>query len=389
MRIDRRPGYPWPFFVAMAATLLLFFSFQALFPILPLYIVSIGGSPADNGLATWVFALAALVTRPLAGILADRWGRKPILVLGALLFGSGPLLHVFVSSVPSLLVVRAVHGIGMGLFSTAYQAFITDLLEPGRYGEGLGLANVASTVAMVVAPLFGEWMVRAFDFGVSFAAFSAVGGVGLLVTLALPGRGRGGHASAAQVPSGQTGLREALRRPGVRAGALWMALLGVPFGAFITFLPLLADARGLGGTGLVFAAYALATSLMQPAAGRVADRWGVRWTVLVGVALAGLAVAGVAAATGRWALVGLAVLFGAGGGAAQAGLSACVQGSAGDALRGSAAAVQYAAFDSLVGFGSLGLGFLAAATGYGVMYAAVSGITLVGLVAMRGITLEA
>jgi len=168
-----------------------------------------------------------------------------------------------------------------------------------------------------------------------------------------------------------------------------MALLGVSFGAFITFLPLLADARGLGGTGLVFGAYALATSLMQPAAGRVADRWGVRWTVLVGVALAGLAVAGVAAATGRWALVGLAVLFGAGGGAAQAGLSACVQGSAGDALRGSAAAVQYAAFDSLVGFGSLGLGFLAAATGYGAMYAAVSGITLVGLVAMRGITLEA
>jgi len=373
----------------MAATLLLFFSFQALFPILPLYIVLIGGSSADNGLATWVFALAALLMRPLAGALADRWGRKPVLVVGAVLFGSGPLLHTVASSVPLLLVVRAIHGVGMAFFSTAYQAFIADLLPPDRYGEGLGLANVASTIPMVVAPLFGEWMVRGFDFRASFAAFSAVGGVGMLVTLALPGRGHGGHTSTSQVHSEQAGLREVLRQPGMRAGALGMALLGLPFGAFLVFLPLLADARGLGGTGLIFAAYALVTSLMQPAGGRAADRWGIRRTVLVGLALAGLAMGGLAAVTGRWALVGLAMLFGAGAGAAQAGLSACVQGSADAALRGSAAAVQYTSFDSMVGFGSLGLGFLAAAAGYGAMYAAVSGITLVGWLAMRGVTLEA
>jgi MFS family permease len=159
-----------------------------------------------------------------------------------------------------------------------------------------------------------------------------------------------------------------------------MALLGVPFGAFIVFLPLLAEARQLGGTGGVFAAYALVATLVQPAAGRIADRWGTGRTVLVGLSLVGLAAAGLAAVTSRWALLGLAALFGAGGGAARAGLDARVQGSVEPALRGSSAAIQYTAFDLLIGFGSWALGLLVGLTGYSTMYATVSGITLLGLV---------
>jgi hypothetical protein len=93
-----------------------------------------------------------------------------------------------------------------------------------------------------------------------------------------------------------------------------------------------------------------------------------------------LVAGGLAAVADRWALLALARLFGVGFGAARAGLEACVQGGVGPALRGSAAAAQYAAYDLLVGFGSWGLGALAGATDYRVMYATAGGITLLGLV---------
>lgn len=374
--VDSRGAYPWPFFVAMTSTFFLFFSLQAIFPVSPLYIIEVGGSSADNGLATWVFTLAALLIRPLTGVLSDRWGRKPILVLGAALFSSGPVLHAFASNVPLLLVAKALHGAGLGCFSTAYQAFVADLLPPNRYGEGLGVAGVASSLAMVVAPLFGESMVAAFDFRRSFFIFGAIGGLGLLTTFVLPGRNSG---SVGNSPAEGGSLREALRQPGVRAGSLGMALLGVPFGTFISFLPLLADARDLGGTGLIFAVYALAGALARPVVGRTADRWGARRVALLGLLVIGLTMAGLSTVAGRWALMGLAALMGIGGAAASAALDAKVQMSVGHSLRGSASALQYTAFDTLVGFGSLGFGFLAEATDYGVMYGAVGVVVLLGV----------
>jgi MFS family permease len=374
--VDSQGAYPWPFFVAMASTFLLFFSFQAIFPVSPLYIVEVGGSSADNGLATWVFTLAALLIRPLTGVLSDRWGRKSVLVLGAVLFSCGPVFHALASNVPLLLVAKALHGIGLGCFSTAYQAFIADLLPPNRYGEGLGVAGIAPSLAMVVAPLFGESMVATFDFRRSFFVFGAIGGLGALTTFVLPGR-NSGPARSSSAEGGS--LREAFRRPGVRAGSLGMALLGVPFGTFISFLPLLASARGLGGTGLVFAVYALAGALTRPGAGRAADRWAPRRVVLLGLLVTGFTMAGLSVVTGRWALLGLAAILGVGGAAASSALDAKVQMSVGHSLRGSASALQYTVFDTLVGFGSLGFGFLAEATDYGVMYGTVGIVVLLGV----------
>ncbi len=373
--------YPWAFYVAVAANLVLFFSFQSLFSVLPLHIVSLGGSAADNGLATWVFALAALLARPLAGLLADRWDRKAILLCGALLFGGGPLLYAASSSVPLLLGARVVHGVGMGFFTTAYQALVAGLLSPDRYGEGLGLANTASVVTMAAAPLFGERVAMERGFEALFLVIGAIGGGGVLATLALPHQASDDRDAASPLLPGWGNLQGVWRRPEVRVGSLAMALLGVPFGAFISFLPLLASARGVDGVGWVFAAYALTASLAQSVAGRVADRRGGGRTALVGLVLTGLAAGGLAAGDSRWELMSLAALFGVGHGTARAGLDAWVQRGTVPAWRGSAAAVQYTAYDLFIGLGSWGLGVLARATGYGVMYTIAGGVTLLGLAA--------
>lgn len=375
MSVERRAVYPWPFFVAMVVNLLLFFGLQALFPTLPLYIVAIGGSPADIGLASWVYALSSLLVRAPAGWLTDHWGRKPVLLLGALLFGGGPLLYALATSVPLLLGARVIHGAGMALFSTSYQAFVADMLPPGRYGEGMGLANSSSTVMMAFAPLIGEWLEREFGFDPLFVTISLIGGLGLLAALSLPGqRGR-------RKPAAAGGMREALRHSQVRYGSLAMAVLGVSFGAFVAFVPLLAEARGLSGAGLLFTAYALSSALMQPLAGRLSDRLGAGRTVIMSLALVGLAAAGMAATSSMGVMIALAAILGVGQGAVQAGVSGRIQAGVAPTLRGIASAVQYIAFDLSIAFGSLGLGLLADATGYSVMFGAVAGVTLLGTAA--------
>jgi DHA1 family multidrug resistance protein-like MFS transporter len=157
--------------------------------------------------------------------------------------------------------------------------------------------------------------------------------------------------------------------------------MAIPLGAFITFIPLLADSREIGGTGLVYAVFAVASAAARPLAGRAADRWGPRPAVTAGLALSCLAAGTMAVAHVQWLLMVAALILGVGFGLAGPALDGAVQGGVRPSLRGSATAIQYTAFDALIGFGGLGLGALADAAGYGPMYAVVSGIVLVGLLA--------
>jgi MFS family permease len=63
------------FFLALASNVLFWLSLQVLYPPLPLYIASIGGTPADNGLATFGAAGGAVLSRLFIGPLTDRFGR--------------------------------------------------------------------------------------------------------------------------------------------------------------------------------------------------------------------------------------------------------------------------------------------------------------------------
>jgi len=359
--LNRSP-FPPSFYLSLLVTLLLFFGMHALMPTLPLYVVHLGGTAADNGLVQWAFALASVLFRPLGGALADRWGDRPVLLVGTLLFGGAPLLYSFCPSLPPLLVARALHGIGLALYTTAYRALATELSPGSRRGEALGLIGTASSATMAVAPLAGEALVKAGDFGLLFGLLGGLGLAAFGISFLLPESRHPGEGETS--PS----LRRALQKREIRRGAAAMAFLGIPYGALIGFLALLAEARNLGTVGLAYTGYALTVVAGAPLSGRLSDRWGRRSVVLPGALLVALAAGGLALADSRWALLALTAVFGLGWGILRTGLDSLVQDSAGSSLRASATAAQYTAFDLAIGLGSLGLGALAGATGYGSMF---------------------
>ena len=79
-----------PFLVLWCSTLLFYLGFQLLLPVVPLYAAALGAREAHVGFIMGSFALAAMVPRPIAGDLADRIGRRPLVLLGTAIFMLAP-----------------------------------------------------------------------------------------------------------------------------------------------------------------------------------------------------------------------------------------------------------------------------------------------------------
>lgn len=373
--------YPRAFAIALAANTLIFLSFQASFPVLPDFIAeAVVKRPPDAvggqvGLAMTVLALVSVATRIPAGQLADRLSRQRFMLLGASCFTLAPLIYAFSQSMPPLLLGRVVHGLGMGTFTTAFQALVADLMPAERRGEALGLAGASTSLAFVGAPLLGDWFSDTWGYRAFFLASTAAAGLSiLLAALIREPTGRKANRPASSPP----GLRLVLAQRGMHAGVLSMAALGVPFGAFISFLPLFALDRQIEGVGIVFSVYALTILLTQPLAGWLSDRLGRRGVLLPGLALVSLATLIICLDCSLRGFILAGSVFGLGGGLARGGIDALVQDSVPSDLRGTAAAVQYTSFDFWIGLGSYPIGLLANATGYGLTFALTGIFCLTG-----------
>lgn len=116
--------------------------------------------PWEIGLAIGVYGLTnALLQIPL-GMASDRWGRKPVIVLGMLVFGAGSLVAGLSETVEWIIVGRALQG--AGAVSSAVAALLADSTRDAVrttamaiLGAGMGLAFV---LALVLGPVVAGWI---------------------------------------------------------------------------------------------------------------------------------------------------------------------------------------------------------------------------------------
>ncbi|CAM3582840.1 MFS transporter [Kibdelosporangium persicum] len=107
-------------------------------------------------LALTVTSLAIAISAPLSGLLADRFGRRPLLAGGLALYAVAGTSGYFVSDLAVLLVTRALLGIAVGAVMTAVSAMITDWFDGPRRASFLGLQQAfASLGGVLFLPLAG------------------------------------------------------------------------------------------------------------------------------------------------------------------------------------------------------------------------------------------
>ena len=126
-----------PAFITLTLSELAYFTALGLMiPVVPLFATdSLAAGSAAVGVAIGAFSITALLLRPLAGRVADRWGRRRLMVTGALLFSAVIAAHLLVTQFWVLLGLRALLGVAEAAFFVAGVAALADLAPAERLGR--------------------------------------------------------------------------------------------------------------------------------------------------------------------------------------------------------------------------------------------------------------
>jgi MFS family permease len=139
----------------MATAFVDMLGFAMVFPLLPFYAMHLGASPFLIGILISSFSIMQLLTAPLWGRVSDRFGRRPVLLIGLGAAGIAYIVFGLANSVWLLLLSRAVQGAGGGTTGVV-QAYIGDSTEPADRAKGLGWLSAATSAGVMVGPAIGS-----------------------------------------------------------------------------------------------------------------------------------------------------------------------------------------------------------------------------------------
>ena len=117
---------------------LIFFSFQMIFPTLPLYVHELGGTDSIIGFVMGIFTVTSLVARPFSGLALDKIGRCKVFIFGLFVLCISSFSYYFASVISVIVVIRLVNGIGWGVSGTSNATIAASMLPKKRLAEGIG-----------------------------------------------------------------------------------------------------------------------------------------------------------------------------------------------------------------------------------------------------------
>jgi len=141
--------------IIFLVTLLAVLGVSSIAPALPLMVRELHVRPGQIGLLITVFTLPGMILTPITGILADRYGRKTILVPSLFLFGIAGFLCTFTRTFEILLIFRFIQGLGAASLGAMNVTLIGDIFTGNQRAEAMGYNSGVLSIGAASYPAIG------------------------------------------------------------------------------------------------------------------------------------------------------------------------------------------------------------------------------------------
>lgn len=253
---------------------------------------------AEIGLLMTVFSAPSIVLIPLVGMLADRIGRKSIMIVGLVCFGLGGVLIAFTTDFRVALALRFFQGIGFAGLTPIIVTSIGDIYDGSAESTAQGIRFATSGLTLITFPLIGGILVGvAWQYPFFLYAITVPAAVLIAVYFEEP------TSASTRQESAETGVADILvfvSQPKVAAVLIGRAIPNFVYIAFLTYNSFIV-VRVIGGNpgqaGLLITAASVMHALSATQAGRVTALFDSRLYPLLGANLCmggGLTVVGLA-----------------------------------------------------------------------------------------------
>lgn len=314
-RSDESGTIPWhssTLYVILSCSLMGVMGVSLISPVLPELRAVFGVSDGQVGLVITAYTLPGVVLTPFVGLVADRIGRRRVIVPLLFTFGVAGAGIAFVDEFSHVLALRFVQGIGASALITLAVTLIGDLYSGPRRDAVMGLNGSTVGTGAALYPLVGGAL-AAVRWSLPFLFF----GVGILVgVLAIVVLDESSDGQPLNVREYLSRLQAVSRLPNAIAiFASIFAVFFVFYGAVLTALPLLlSDEFGLTSSriGLVLAMVSLASAIVSSQYGWISGWRTAPELIAIGFVAYGSSLTLVLLAPSPLAIAGALLVFGVG-----------------------------------------------------------------------------
>lgn len=377
---EKPAAFGRPYYILIVVNALASISFYVVNPVLTKYLTGSGMALTLASTIAGLFSLTALTIRPFTGVIADRISQRRILYVTIPLLAASVIGYSLTTSTVLVVLFRILNGVAFCFNGTTLTAYASRFIPRQRMGEGIGYLGLGNVAASAVGPTIGVAVGDALGYRASFLAAGLISllALGLLLLV------QDGPCREDERPSVDRSGKNLCLTDIIALQIIPIAFLNGLFsysnGTVTNFLVLIAEENGVAGCSLYFTVLAACMLVLRPMAGRLNDRFGLRFLLIPAFLVTCVGVLLIANAQSLWMVLLAAPLMAFGQGGGQPAIQAqCIR-EVGPERRGVATSTYYIFADLFQGAGPIvgGLAVEAAGTCRAAFYAA-AGILLAGL----------